>query len=135
MGNSNIKILKKKNKKQSIELMEKVVDLLDNEILDDFDKPDVKKVLGICKAIKVGKFTNSVKNHFGNFKYPLTRLQENIDNIDRMNKEGGWKQPWYDKDNDCIKDYLGRYSEYSDKILEKYQAANRDATIDALLED
>jgi len=132
-GNSNVKILKKKKKKQSIELIQKIVDLFENDILDDFDKPDVKKVLRICKAIKVGNFTNIVHRDFGDFKFPLNGLINIVNKIEEIN--AGSKQLHYKTQKDYALIYIERLYECSEKIFENYQAANRDATIDALLEE
>ena len=133
MANSSARNLKKKSKKDSIELIESVIKILEHDYLDSFYLPDIKKVLGICKAIRAGKFDTVVRGHFGSFKYPARRINKALAKVDTMNNKGGYNQKWYNDENLRITDSLIDLSKYSDKIFEKYQAANRDASIDALL--
>lgn len=135
MGNSSARLLKKRNKKKSIELIQSIIDLFNNEdaILINFNRPDIERVLRICKSIKCGKFNMGTLSDFASFKYPYNIIKQKIElmklnNINTSNSS-------YNNISNYIIEYIEMLDKYSLKIFEKYKSANRDSAIDSLLND
>jgi len=148
MAVSNIRKLKKKNKKDSIEGIEKLIETL-SEIDPDYDLSHLERTLSLCKSIKPGawgkgvpvymnsingnRMTWSVSEDFKKFRYIHENYLGGVEYYSNLYTNNISKR--YTELNLLNKKLKDKTEECVSRIDEKYRAEMRDSLIDSLLDE
>lgn len=148
MGVSNLRKLKKKNKKMSTEGIENLIELI-KELEPSYDISNLNRTLSLCKSIKPGAWGEHVELNIGGTRVSWS-VSDDFKQFTYIYKRAIDKIKYINSDKPSIYHYtkstqerMGEVSEKLtfdidkavDRIDDKYRAEMRDSLINSLLDE